>query len=229
MSAGFRSTRVSTRLSNELTCAQNPRFQDLYDGSAPLRQAPVNSAVILFTGIASENCGRLSRLLCARPDSSTDWFRRDVTKVTNDSSGYNPATPNQDPCKSLVGHDFWASGSIYIVLRSPVWRRNAYIGDKLAARKWAFMPRSVATSVQLQQSPNTNQSWITATEAAAYLKIKPRTLLLWVNDGKVPAYALSGSKRRVWRFRQSDLDSALLARPVLPCPAPTVLREGRMI
>lgn len=53
-------------------------------------------------------------------------------------------------------------------------------------------------------------TWLTAAEAASYLRIKPRTLLLWVNQGKVPAYALSGTKRRAWRFRQSDLDAALL-------------------
>ena len=27
--------------------------------------------------------------------------------------------------------------------------------------------------------------WLTAEEAAAYLKVKPRTLLLWVRQGKV--------------------------------------------
>ena len=53
--------------------------------------------------------------------------------------------------------------------------------------------------------------WLTATEAAAYLKVKPRSLLLWVRQGKVQAYALSGTKRRVWRFRKEDLDSALLS------------------
>ena len=72
-------------------------------------------------------------------------------------------------------------------------------------------------------------AWLTVKEAAAYLQVKPRTLLKWVNEGRIPAFALSGTKRRVWRFRQSDLDSALLARPVLPSPAPTVLRERRAI
>jgi len=51
--------------------------------------------------------------------------------------------------------------------------------------------------------------WLTTAEAAAYLKIKPRTLLIWVHQGKVQAYALSGTKRRVWRFLQTDLDTML--------------------
>jgi excisionase family DNA binding protein len=69
--------------------------------------------------------------------------------------------------------------------------------------------------------------WLTALEAAAYRKVKPHSLLLWVRQGKLQAYALSGTKRRIWRFRKEDLDSALLAFPVIPSKAPTVLSERR--
>jgi excisionase family DNA binding protein len=57
--------------------------------------------------------------------------------------------------------------------------------------------------------------WLTAAEAAAYLKVKTRSLLLWVRQGKVPAYALSGTVRRVWRFRKEDLDLSLLSKAVV--------------
>lgn len=57
--------------------------------------------------------------------------------------------------------------------------------------------------------------WLTAEEAACHLKVKARTLLLWVRHGKIRAFALSGTKRRVWRFLKSDLDGALLGNPVL--------------
>jgi excisionase family DNA binding protein len=71
-------------------------------------------------------------------------------------------------------------------------------------------------------------NWLTAEEAARYLKIKTRTLLLWVRQGKVQAFALSGTKRRVWRFRVTDLDTALQAHPVLPsAPLSVLLTEGR--
>lgn len=70
--------------------------------------------------------------------------------------------------------------------------------------------------------------WLTASEAAAYLKVKPRSLLLWVRQGRIPAYALSGTRRRVWRFRQADLDNFLLAHPVIPSKPPTVLPERRL-
>jgi len=71
--------------------------------------------------------------------------------------------------------------------------------------------------------------WLTASEAAAYLKVKPRSLLLWVRQGKLQAYVLSGTKRRVWRFRKEDLDAALLASPVVRSHPLTVLSERRTL
>jgi len=72
-------------------------------------------------------------------------------------------------------------------------------------------------------------AWLTTDEAATYLRVKPRSLLLWVRQGKVQAYALSGTERRVWRFRKEDLDSALLSRPVVSSDSPTVLEERRAL
>ena len=55
-------------------------------------------------------------------------------------------------------------------------------------------------------------TWLTPAEAAAYLRVRPATLLLWARLGKVPAHRLSGSRRCVWRFLKSELD-AMLALP----------------
>lgn len=63
--------------------------------------------------------------------------------------------------------------------------------------------------------PAGSNEWLTAAEAASYLKVKVRTLLRWVREGKIQAYGLSGTKRRAWRFLKRDLDTALLSRPVL--------------
>jgi excisionase family DNA binding protein len=71
------------------------------------------------------------------------------------------------------------------------------------------------------------QEWLTAEEAARYLKVKTRSLLLWVRQGKVPAYALSGTKRRIWRFRQQDLDDALISRSLVDSQSPAVLTERK--
>jgi excisionase family DNA binding protein len=75
---------------------------------------------------------------------------------------------------------------------------------------------------------NLQSEWLTVEEAAHHLKIKPRTLLLWVRQGKVKGFALSGTKRRVWRFRQADLDAALLESTVLPSTTPSVRPAERM-
>jgi excisionase family DNA binding protein len=75
----------------------------------------------------------------------------------------------------------------------------------------------------------TQSEWLTTAEAARYFKVKARSLLLWVRQGKIPAYALSGTRRRVWRFRKSDLDAALLSRPVVSCETPAAPAERQLI
>jgi excisionase family DNA binding protein len=65
-----------------------------------------------------------------------------------------------------------------------------------------------------------HSEWLTPTEAAAYHRIRPATLLLWARRGKVPAHRLSGSRRCVWRFLKSELDAML--------SAPTVCSNERM-
>jgi excisionase family DNA binding protein len=55
-------------------------------------------------------------------------------------------------------------------------------------------------------STPTNQ-WLTSGEAAAYLRVAPRTLLAWARQGKVKGHVLSGIQRQTWRFRQADLDA----------------------
>jgi len=48
--------------------------------------------------------------------------------------------------------------------------------------------------------------WLTADEAAAYLKMETtRALLRLVRLGAVRGYVLSGTRRHVWRFRKEDL------------------------
>jgi excisionase family DNA binding protein len=54
--------------------------------------------------------------------------------------------------------------------------------------------------------------WLTATEAAQYLRVQPRTVLKWAKEARIPAHPLSGSKRVTWRFLKSELD-AMLALP----------------
>jgi excisionase family DNA binding protein len=90
-----------------------------------------------------------------------------------------------------------------------------------------FSKSGDAANKKLAMSTTPQSDWLTAAEAAAYLKVKPRSLLLWVRQGKIKAYALSGTKRHIWRFRKEDLDAALMKLPVVPSGSLTVLSERR--
>jgi len=50
---------------------------------------------------------------------------------------------------------------------------------------------------------------------------------MWVRAGKIKAFALSGTQRRIWRFKQSDLDAAVL-EPVVHSPSLTVPKKRRV-
>ena len=73
-------------------------------------------------------------------------------------------------------------------------------------------------------------TWLTAREAAKYLNVKARTILLWARQGRVKAYALTGTRRRVWRFLQADLEAMVTQKkPVVSSAQPSVLASERRI
>ena len=94
------------------------------------------------------------------------------------------------------------------------------------------MPRS--ENEALPEVPSTTEpksestGWLTPSEAARYLRVKERTILLWARQGKVKGHWLSGLKRRVWRFRLADLDKALGESSVIPSQSPSVRPAERM-
>ena len=63
--------------------------------------------------------------------------------------------------------------------------------------------------------------WLTGPEAAQYLRIETRTLLMWARQGRVKGYVLSGTQRVTWRFRAEDLDATM-------SPPSVALRNGRI-
>jgi excisionase family DNA binding protein len=66
------------------------------------------------------------------------------------------------------------------------------------------------------------EDWLTVEEGAAYVKVPKRTFLDWIRKGTIKAYTLSGTKRRVYRVRKQDIDSELLAKPVVDSRVPAV-------
>jgi excisionase family DNA binding protein len=63
-------------------------------------------------------------------------------------------------------------------------------------------------------SPTAPQ-WLTSREAANYLRVEPRTILMWARTRHIKGYVLSGTRRITWRFRRSDLDATLALPAVL--------------
>jgi excisionase family DNA binding protein len=51
------------------------------------------------------------------------------------------------------------------------------------------------------------ESYLDARQAADYLRISAKKLLQLARSHKVPAYGLGGARRKMWRFRRSELDS----------------------
>ncbi len=90
--------------------------------------------------------------------------------------------------------------------------------------------RSSTESVTQGRFDAEHPTWLTAAEAAQYLNVKVRTILLWARQRRVNAYALTGTQRRFWRFLQADLDSIVIQKKlVLSSPQPSVLVNERSI
>jgi hypothetical protein len=58
------------------------------------------------------------------------------------------------------------------------------------------------------------EAFVDAEEAGEFLRLRPRRVLELARQGVIPAYPLGGGQRRVWRFRLSELASALCSRGV---------------
>ncbi len=87
--------------------------------------------------------------------------------------------------------------------------------------------KTASPQLEVQDGQPQNQAldtiWMTASEAANYLKVKVRTLQHWTRARKIKAYALSGCKRHVWRYRREDLDNLLFASSMVSSESPSVL------
>ena len=123
----------------------------------------------------------------------------------------------------------------------PSWKRKKKT-ERLTA---PHQPNGVKMYPQSQPSDPVNSSiesvnqgrgaaerrtWLTAADAAQYLHVKTRTILLWARQGKVNAYALTGTQRRVWRFLHADLEAMVTQKkPVVISAQPSVLANERSI
>ena len=58
------------------------------------------------------------------------------------------------------------------------------------------------------------EPFVDAVRAAGFLSLSPRRVLALARTGAIPAHPLGNGQRRVWRFRLSELASAVSARGV---------------
>ena len=58
------------------------------------------------------------------------------------------------------------------------------------------------------------EPFVDAKEAGKFLCLRPRRVLELARRGVIPAYPLGQGKRRVWRFRLSEIAEAVRARSV---------------
>jgi helix-turn-helix protein len=58
------------------------------------------------------------------------------------------------------------------------------------------------------------EPFVDATKAAEFLNLRPRRLLELAREGSIPGYPIGDGPRRVWRFRLSEIASALGAHAV---------------
>jgi hypothetical protein len=67
----------------------------------------------------------------------------------------------------------------------------------------------------LNMTANTEpEPFVDAVEAGKFLCLRPRRVLELARQGAFPAYPLGQGKRRVWRFRLSEIADAVRARSV---------------
>ena len=66
------------------------------------------------------------------------------------------------------------------------------------------------------------EPFVSANEVAKYLSLSPRTIAKIAREGRIPAHPVSGTARRTWRFKLSEIEICLAAQ----MPASTARRPG---
>lgn len=67
-----------------------------------------------------------------------------------------------------------------------------------------------------------NERWLTIQDVAALLQFRPRTVALWVRQGRLPAYRLG----RKLRFKAGEIERALAATCRVQVAGPLANKGG---
>jgi hypothetical protein len=98
---------------------------------------------------------------------------------------------------------------------------EAATGEETGDSAGAFSdPATIVTAVVARKVPVTPEPFVSADEAAQFLCVKRRYILELARRGITGAYALgTGTKRKIWVFRLSEL-AASIVRSESPIPKP---------
>jgi hypothetical protein len=92
----------------------------------------------------------------------------------------------------------------------PTPQEAATGGKKGDSAATSSAPATVITAHESRRAPVTPESFVSADQAAQFLCVKRRFLLELARRGIAGAYALgTGTKRKVWVFRLSELAAAI--------------------
>jgi excisionase family DNA binding protein len=64
----------------------------------------------------------------------------------------------------------------------------------------------------------TPEPFVSVKEVAQFLQMAPRTIVRMARHGRIPAYPVSGSIRRTWRFKLSEVENhfaSQLSTPII--------------
>ena len=78
--------------------------------------------------------------------------------------------------------------------------------DGTTGKAELLRPQLATTTGQHDYFP---EPFVDAEKTAAFLSVRPRRVLELARAGTIPAYPLGDGQRRVWRFRLSEVASAL--------------------
>jgi excisionase family DNA binding protein len=60
------------------------------------------------------------------------------------------------------------------------------------------------------------ESFVSATEVAKFLSTSPRTVAKMAREGRIPGHPVSGTARRTWRFKLSEVEYFFELYPPTP-------------
>jgi excisionase family DNA binding protein len=71
-----------------------------------------------------------------------------------------------------------------------------------------------------------NEPFVDPNRAAEFVSITRRRVLEMARAGKIPAHAIGEGKRKMWRFRLSEVAEALLAKKPAASPRKSMIDPG---